>query len=450
MKFHLLALNLLLSASMSMISLHAQSSARTPDEQKALDSRLAWWHDAKFGLFIHWGIYAVPAHGEWYFNQSPLTVEQYSEFAKQFNPVEYDPEKWVAMAKNAGVKYIVITAKHHDGFCLWDTKATDYNVVKATPYGKDILRPLSEACQKQGIRFCTYYSIMDWHHPSQFDGKKTGTQMHPEQKAGYIAYMKQELQELVVDYHTQLIWFDGEWPAWWTKDDGQDLYDFLMKLNPDLIINNRVANERNGMDGMSSGKPVGDYGTPEGRIPAIGFGPGVYWETCMTMNDSWGFNAQDHDWKSPQTLLRNLIDIVSKGGNYLLNVGPTAQGIIPPESVERLGVMGQWLKVNGEAIYGTSASPFRKLAWGRATQKPGKLFLSVFKWPADGNLVVPMRNEVTRAYLLATPDTTVGVTTSADGVHLKLPETTRDPIATVVVLELNGPVQPLSESDKKP
>jgi alpha-L-fucosidase len=372
-------------------------------------------------------------------NTFNVPVEEYEQLAKKFNPVKYDPAAWVRTAKQAGVKYIVITSKHHDGFSIFDTKATDYNVAKATPYGKDLLRPLADECRKQGIKFCTYYSIMDWHHPAQYRGSPQGynaTKMHPERKAEYIAFMKQQLKELLDGPNPEVLWFDGQWPEWWTEEDAVDVGNYLRTLKPSLIINNRLGSCR-------TKAKAGDFDTPEQEIPATGL-PGVDWETCMTMNDTWGYRTDDKNWKSTKELVRQLIDAASKGGNYLLNVGPTAEGEIPAASVERLQGMGKWLATNGEAIYGAAASPFKKLDWARCTQKPGKLFLHVFDWPR-GELKLPgLKNKVDRAYLLADAKENakaqlLEVTPSADGVTMKLPEKAPDPIASVVVLEIEGP-----------
>ena len=351
----------------------------TPAEQNA---RMQWWRDARFGMFIHWGLYAIPAGqwngepiggiGEWIMDRANVPIAEYEKLAPRFNPVKYDPAEWVRIAKDAGAKYIVITSKQHDGFCLFDSDATEWDVVDATPYGKDLLKPLSDECRKAGLKFCTYYSIMDWHHPAQYRGSEkryNPTKIHPERKAEYMAYMKQHLQELLASCDPEVLWFDGEWPDWYTEEDGRELYAFLKELKPSIIINNRVGKGRKGMEGLSKDDQqyVGDFGTPEQQIPATGL-PGVDWESCMTMNRTWGFKRDDHDWKSAETLVRNLVDIASKGGNYLLNVGPTAEGLIPAPSVERLEAIGRWMRVNGESIYGTEASPFAETPWGRCTR----------------------------------------------------------------------------------
>lgn len=426
----------------------AQTQTQAPvetAEQKA--ERLQWWTDARFGMFIHWGLYAVPAgewkgksyNDAWIMEEAHIPRAEYERFAKQFNPVKYDPEEWVRIAKDAGMKYLVITSKHHEGFAMWDTKATDYNIAKCTSYGKGVLKELADAARRQGLHFGTYYSIMDWHHPSQSGEKPeqyNPTTIDPKRKREYIDEMKAELKELVIETNTEILWFDGEWVNWWTNEDGRELYAYLHSLNPRLIINNRIGKGRNDTQGMDKGEGVGDFGTPEQQIPVQGFGPGVYWESCMTFNDHWGFSRNDHNWKSPETIVRNLIDIASEGGNYLLNVGPTAEGLIPQPSVERLARVGKWMKVNGESIYGTQASPFSvPVTWGRVTSKPGKLYLHVFEWPKDGQLTLPSGIEYRRAYLLAESDRALKLRKTGQGVRLSVPASAPDPIASVIVVE---------------
>jgi alpha-L-fucosidase len=430
---------------------------KTPETKQDHDARMAWWRDARFGLFIHWGLYAVPAGewngkfvppggGEWIMHTANIPVPEYEALTKKFNPVKYDPVAWVRLAKEAGMKYIVITSKHHDGFNMFDTKATDYNIVKTTPYGKDVLKPLADECRKQGIHFCVYYSIMDWHHPAQIRDNPNSynpTKVHPERKAEYIAFMKQQFKELIDDLNPEVLWFDGQWLTWWTEADAVDIADYLKKLKPTIIFNNRLGTGREGVGMNELGKRhkeyVGDFDTPEQNIPVAGL-PGVDWETCMTMNDTWGFRADDKNWKSPEVLVRQLIDSASKGGNYLLNVGPTAEGEIPAASIDRLEAMGKWMAVNGESIYGSAASPFAaQLAWGRCTQKPGKLYLHVFEWP-KGKLVAPgLKSKVQTAYLLSDQSRKpLPIAQNEDGVAITLPETSPDPIASVVVLTIAG------------
>ncbi|MGL4514638.1 MAG: alpha-L-fucosidase [Lacipirellulaceae bacterium] len=426
-------------------------------QQPSLDERMGWWREARFGMFIHWGLYAIPAGdwngkpvqgtGEWILGNSRAPLEEYEALATRFNPTKYDPAAWVAAAKAAGMKYLVITSKHHDGFALFDSKAGDWDVVDRTPWKRDLLKPLADECRKQGVKFCIYHSILDWRHPTQQRVDDPGhTNMRPGRKAEYVAFMKQQLGEMIDMYDPEVLWFDGEWVSWWTEPDGKDLYAFLMKKKPTLIVNNRVGKGRAGMSGLDAeGQDfAGDFGTPEQEVPATGL-PGVDWESCVTMNDTWGFKTSDHNWKSSEQLTRMLVDIASKGGNFLLNVGPTAAGEIPPESLERLAAMGDWMKVNGESIYGTSASPVGQPAWGRVTSKRSgdttTLYLHVFDWPAEGKLVVPMGaerqfSEALSAELLA--DRGAGVTPELgpDGLTVNLPATAPDPTCSVVAVTL--------------
>jgi alpha-L-fucosidase len=339
----------------------------------------------------------------------------------------------------------VITSKHHDGFSMYDSAVSSYDIVDSTPFKKDPIRALADEAKRQGVTFAFYYSIMDWHHPSQYvdaPGKDPTaghgqTKMREGRKQEYVDYMKAQLRELITKYDPAVLWFDGEWVDWWTEDDGQALYAYVRSLKPNILINNRVGKGRKGMEGLSKTDRTyaGDFGTPEQQIPASGL-PGVDWESCMTMNDTWGFKSYDDNWKSSELLIRNLIDIVSKGGNYLLNVGPTAEGEIPAPSVERLAAIGRWLKVNGDAVYGTSASPFTaQLPWGRATRKAGKLYLHVFTWPADGRLEVPsFGGSIVSARLMA-GSSALEVKPTASGFTITLPAQAHHPIASVIVAD---------------
>jgi alpha-L-fucosidase len=427
----------------SLAAAQAGDPAQETPEQR--DSRMAWWRDAKFGLFIHWGVYAVPAGtyngkqiggiGEWIMRRAPIPVAEYRAFARQFNPVKFDPDAWSALAKDAGMKYIVITSKHHDGFALFDSKVTDWDIVDATPYKKDVIAPLSEAARRRGLRFGLYYSqAQDWTHPGGAkSGLKEGEGWDEAHKGSFDEYLRKiaapQVREILTHYRPDILWWDT--PTWMNKERA-DLLHPLIALRPGLITNNRLG-----------GGYRGDTDTPEQHIPATGI-PGRDWEVCMTMNDTWGFKSYDQNWKSSTDLIRKLVDIVSKGGNFLLNVGPTAEGEIPQPSIERLQDVGRWMKVNAEAIYGTTASPFTRLAWGRCTTKSrpdgATLYLHVFDWPSDGRLTVPgLRSKVKSARLLA-GGKKLEVEPGTDGVVLRLPGTAPDPHASVVRLEISGAV----------
>ena len=402
------------------------------------DTRLDWWREAKFGLFIHWGLYAIPAGrwngkkiggtGEWLMHNARIPVADYERLAGQFNPVNFDADQWVQIAKSAGMKYIVITSKHHDGFGLFDSAMGEYDIIDATPFGRDIMKELSDACRREGIKICWYHSILDWHHP---DAKG-------ERFDDYVPYLNGQVRDLLTNYgDIGVLWFDGEWIKEWNADLGRELYAMCRQLQPGVIVNNRVGKGRQGMS--NSRTSAGDFGTPEQEIPATGI-PGYDWETCMTMNDTWGFKIDDQNWKSPEQLIRMLINIVSKGGNFLLNVGPTALGEIPPPSVERLKAIGDWMRVNRESIYGAGPSVFGDLQWGRCTTKPGKLYLHVFDWPSDGKLHVPgLKNQVTSAHILGwAKNVAVNRSHSGDDWIVHVPRDAPDPIATVIVLQIEG------------
>jgi len=449
------------------ISINAQNAIKETKEEH--DARKQWWRDARFGLFIHWGLYSVPAgewqgktnYAEWIRNNAEIPIDVYEKFVPQFNPVKFSAEEWVKTAKNAGMKYIVITSKHHDGFCMFDTKYTDFDIM-STPFKRDVLKELSEACKKEGIKLCFYYSIMDWHHPDYLPrrGWEKDRSTEGADFDRYVQYMKNQLKELVTNYgDIGVLWFDGEWEGTWNEERGTDLYYYVRNLKPDIIVNNRVDPSRGGLTGFSANeKQIGDFGTPEQQIPAEGL-PGVDWESCMTMNDHWGYNKNDKNFKSVKSIIQMLTDIASKGGNYLLNVGPTSEGVFPKESIEILGEIGKWMKTNGEAIYGTSASPFKQLKWGRCTQKSigdkTRLYLHVFDWPENGKLVVPgIYSDAVQSYLLADESkTNLKVERDQDALIISIPLKAPDQNNSVIVLDVAGKPDvnnpPLFESSDK-
>ena len=405
------------------------------------DARMKWWRQARFGMFIHWGVYSVPAGtykdkriggiGEWIMNRGKIPVAEYKKFAKQFNPVKYDPDAWVRLAKTAGMKYLVITSKHHDGFALFDSKVTDSDIVDATPYGKDLLKPLARACRKHGIKLGFYYSqAQDWCHPG---GAASGGHWDPAQDGDMDEYIRTiatpQVKEILTNYgDLAVLWWDT--PRDMTKNRA-DMLQPLIRLQPGILTNNRLG-----------GKYPGDFTTPEQRIPATGLD--YDWETCMTMNDTWGYKSYDHNWKSSEMLIKNLIDIASKGGNYLLNVGPTSLGEIPQPSIERLKEIGRWMRVNSEAIHATTASPFSKLTWGRCTKKVRDkavtLYLHVFDWPNDGKLLLPgLRSRVLHASMLADGQL-LKTSKGESGVIINVPDKPLDKYVTVIKLKVKSPL----------
>ncbi|MDF1513488.1 MAG: alpha-L-fucosidase [Anaerolineae bacterium] len=398
------------------------------------DARLDWWREAKFGLFIHWGLYAIPAGiwrgekiegiGEWIMHRARIPVAEYEQLAGQFNPVKFDAKAWAALAKAAGQRYLVITSKHHDGFCLFKSQVGDYNIVDATPFGRDVIAELAEACAEADIKLCFYYSqTQDWHHP---DGDGNDWDFVEEEKdfAGYVEnYVKPQVRELLTRYGPiGLIWFDT--PKRMTEEQSRSLLELVHEIQPACLVSGRVGNA------------LGDYtSTRDNRIPPVAVD--MDWETPATINDTWGFKSYDHNWKSPQDLIRKLVDIVSKGGNYLLNVGPTAEGVIPEPSVVRLKAMGEWFASNGEAIYGTQPGPWQGLDWCRSTQKPGLIYVHVFDWPQDGILRLPaMDMAVNRVYLMEDAECrSLPVKASTDELTIQGPVEAPGEMVTVVVLE---------------
>ncbi|MBW8332305.1 MAG: alpha-L-fucosidase [Prolixibacteraceae bacterium] len=417
-------------------------------ELKTTNSKMQWWKDAKFGMFIHWGIYSVPAgkwgskthYGEWIMHQAKIPRSDYSALAQQFNPTQFSAEDWVKLAKDAGQKYIVITSKHHDGFAMFGSKASPYNIVDATPFKRDILKELADACRKYDMKLGFYYSqAQDWYHlGGAVSGGVEWDQTHVGDMGKYIEQIAiPQVKEILANYgDVAVLWWDT--PINMTKEMTQKLAD-LLRPYPNIITNNRLGADMGG-----------DLETPEQVIPATGF-PGRNWEVCMTMNGHWGYNAWDDRWKSTTDLLQKLIDIVSKGGNFLLNVGPDAYGVIPEVCQQNLREMGDWLKINGESIYSTTSSPFPFLSWGRATRKGQILYLHVFDWPKDGKLNVPLTNKISKAYLLADAKVPLKISSGKVNSAIQLPAFAPDKIASVVAIQFEGEpvVMPIPSHRKK-
>jgi alpha-L-fucosidase len=450
-------------------SMTTETNAPTPELQMwndefgaSHDERMTWWRAARFGMFIHWGVYSVPAGfwqgqpvnqsgGEWIMNRGRIPLADYQNFTKEFNPVNFDAAQWVKIAKNAGMKYIVITAKHHDGFAMFHS-ADPFNIYDATPFKRDPLQELADACRKNGIRLGFYYSqAQDWNHPGgAAAGSKSGQPVVDKQNHWDVAqegsmddYLDKvavpQIKELLSNYGPgvpAVLWFDT--PVGMNTERAEKILPVL-KMQPDLIVNNR----------LDSKKLTGDFETPEQKIPSTGI-PGKDWETCMTMNRTWGFKKNDNNWKSAETLVTNLVDIASKGGNFLLNVGPDSLGEIPQPSVERLAEVGQWMDINGEAIYGTTASPFpTQLPWGRVTKKIGTgdttLYLHVFddSWPEDGKLALPgLKNKILSAQFMKPgafgSHKSLQTAEDAGGVVISVPKSAPDKFSSTIVLKIKG------------
>src|SRR3954453_4346901 len=427
----------------------------------ARETRLAWFRDAKYGMFIHWGLYAIPA-GEWngkrslglgecIMNRAQIPVKEYEKLAATFNPVKFNADEWVQLAQDAGMKYIVITSKHHDGFAMFRSKVSPYNVVDATPFKRDVLKELADACAKRNMRLGFYYSqSQDWHEPSGAGNTwDFGPDQAPDQKElkPYDRYLRQkaepQVRELLTGYGpVALIWFDT--PRMMTRERGQRFADILRSMQPNTLIDGRLGTE-------------GDYrSTGDNVIPTESSTEA--WETRATINDTWGFRKDDTNWKSPGQIAFKLVDIVSKGGNYLLNVGPTAEGVIPQGSQDTLRTVGRWLKVNGDAVYRAGHSPFGEefgepssrgakdvrgqplflpqTEW-RVTTKPGKLYFIFFSEPRVPFPIPALKNRLTSAYRLA-DHAPIEMKTEIGNTTINMPRPMLDPMATVVVVEFEG------------
>ena len=431
------------------------SRAQTPDSPEAKEARLAWFHEAKYGLFIHWGLYAIPAGewqgrripgiGEWIMFRAKIPVSEYEQLAKQWNPVKFDAEAWVQLAQDAGMKYVVITSKHHDGFALFHSKVSPFNVVDATPFGRDILKELADACARRGMRLGFYYSqAQDWHEPN---GAGNTWDFGPDEEKDFDEYLRgkaePQVRELLTGYgKVALVWFDT--PRLMTPERAQGFTDLVRSLQPKTLIDGRLG-------------AAGDYVTTgDNVIPAEV--QSTAWEVPATLNHTWGYREDDQDWKSPGDVAFKLVDIVSKGGNYLLNVGPMADGTIPQASQDVLRTVGRWLKANGEAVYGAGPTPWgdelgepsskgakdlrgnplflAREEW-RVTTRPGKLYFTFFKEPRVPFDLPPMKNAVKRAYRLADGQP-IEVKVEDGRPRLVIERPIHDPMATVVVVEIEG------------
>lgn len=443
-------------------------TSRAEETAAQHDARLQWWREARFGMFVHWGLYSGLA-GTW--DDKPVATKGGMEWIQQrvkadtdtyaaralprFKPKPGFATEWARLAKAAGCRYIVFTTKHHDGFALHDSQVSDYDA--GSKLHRDLVREIVDAARAEGLRVGFYHSVIDWHH-DQYAYARSTQLPHPlkgkpypngeRDHAKYLDYLHGEVRELVSNYgQVDILWWDysatdfqGD-EAW----RATELMQLVRSKQPAIVMNNRLFRiPEAGWKGMGTtgytpqlNTKYGDFITPEQHIPATGM-PGIDWETCMTLNTTWGYSEHDHAWKSDETLIRNLVDIASKGGNYLLNIGPKGDGSVPAESIKSMQAIGAWMRVNSPAIYGTTASPFAQPDWGRCTRKGNTLYLHVFNWPADGTLLVPVQNGVRRAKLLADGKATVVAAPGAEGLRLRLPATAPDAIASVIALELDG------------
>ena len=369
---------------------------------------MAWWKDARYGMFIHWGAYAqlagewqgkpVDGIGEWIMYNAQIPVKEYEAMAKNFNPQKFDADEWVSIVREAGMKYIVITAKHCDGFAMYNSDVTNYNILDHTPFQRDPIMELKQACQKQGIKLGFYYSHnWDWHEPDALGLYNTWDFPDKESKNPEKYYQQKSLpqiKELVTKYQPDIMWFDV--PTDIPQEVSFEILKMIREIHPDCIINDRISHEH-----QQQKIVMGDFYTPEQYIPA---NLNLDFETCMTLNDTWGYKYNDTNWKDPKTIVQNLVKNASMGGNYLLNVGPDKHGKIPFQSVMILKTVGDWLHENGESIYGSTANPLQHLFYENAvcTTKEGKLFIHLFQWPEKEELLLGEINAaVEKIYLLA-------------------------------------------------
>jgi len=379
-----------------------------------------WFDQARFGMFVHWGVYSILARGEWVRLIERIPSVKYEKLAWRFNPKNYHPEEWVDLAQEAGMKYMVLTTRHHDGFSLFDSGVSDFTAPK-TAAKRDLIAEYVEACRKKGMRIGFYYSLLDWRYPAYFSGPKKD----PEGWKAFLEYVHTQVRELCTDYgKIDVLWYDGGWP--WTAEDWRsaELNATVRKLQPEILINNRSR--------LSE-----DFETPEQHIAAPS-DPKRMWESCMTMNDNWGYSAGDRNWKSTRQLIYNLASCASGAGNYLLNVGPRAGGNIPLPSIRRLKEIGKWMQFNGESIYGSERSPIQGGMIGLTTAKGNTLHLHVFRWPGKEATIACVKSKVISAHIVAN-EQEVAITQKEDRVFLQnLPKKAPDRYDSVIAIELDS------------
>jgi alpha-L-fucosidase len=385
MKKSILLFLMLLSLTFNQLSAQEVPTKEYADNYKKVMERTQWWRDARFGMFIHFGAHAVPARGEWVKSNERLTTETYQKYVDEFNPKDFDAKAWAKTAKAAGMKYAVLTAKHHDGFCMFDSKLTDYKLSKNFG-GRDLVREFLDAFRAEGLKVGLYYSLIDWHHADypnvgnhpQRDDKEYGKRTF--NFDNYLKYMHGQVEELVKNYgKLDIMWFDYSFDEYSGEKWGAtELVSMIRKYQPDIILDNRLSVNEGTSGKQRMLKTIGDFESPEQGIPDAPlidkFNNPLPWETCLTLNGGWGYTEQDHNWKSPELIVQTLVNCVSKNGNLLLNVGPNARGMIPQESVDILTEVGKWMDMNGESVYGCGAANLPKPDWGRYTQKGNTIY----------------------------------------------------------------------------
>jgi len=399
-----------------------------PAKELTYEERMKWFHQARFGIFIHWGLYAIPGRGEWVMHVERIPTEEYPELARKFNPKSFDANAWAALAKEAGAKYMVLTTRHHDGFCLFDSKASDFTAVK-TGAKRDLVAEYVKALRKAGLKIGFYYSLLDWRFPGYFDQKA-----HPESAKAMVKQAHEQVKELMTNYgKIDILWYDGGWVPGLKGEEiaefwgAKELNAMARKLQPHIIINNR--------SGLAE-----DIDTPEQHVTASAAGRG--WESCMTMGDScgWGYIHNNPNFKTVPQLIQNLVTAAHGEGNYLLNIGPKPDGTIRKEEVERLKAIGKWLSVNGESIHGSERCPFGAGMLGLTTAKGNNAYLHIFRWPKQGELSIPgIKNKIKSATVLATGrKARIEPGSNCRTFFKDLPKAPPDPYDTVVKLVLDG------------
>ena len=424
-------------------------AGQTKDTPVNPDERIARWQGMRFGMFIHWGPVSQKGTEIGWSRGAEIREGEYDSLYRTFNPVKFDADEWVSVAKNAGMRYIVLVSKHHDGFCEWDTRYTPYNIMK-TPFARDVIGELSTACRRQGLAFGLYYSILDWHHPDYPLGSPGGKSKKPSPDMDrYNRYLKDQLRELVTRYGPFFtFWFDGQWEDPWTYERGADLYRYVRDLQPGILASNRVGRPRKGPEGTVSEaeRNPGDYDTPEQEIGR--FNRARPWESCITICEQWAWKPND-TLKSLERCIRTLIECAGGDGNLLLNVGPMPTGEIESRQVARLKEMGAWLAEFGTTIYGTRGGPYKPGAWGASTLKGDKVYLHIFSMPPGGLELPKITRKILGAKLL-----TGGTVQLSEGERTFVRVAGKDlkRISTIVELTLDGPagdINPLDLPSKK-